>query len=75
LRENQVDFLTIGQYMRPSKKHLAIKEFVEPKQFDELARIADELGFLTCASGPLVRSSYRANEFYAKALQKRAERA
>jgi lipoic acid synthetase len=74
LREHQVDFITIGQYMRPSKKHLAIKEFVEPKRFDELAAIAEELGFLSCASGPLVRSSYRANEFYAKALQKRAER-
>jgi lipoic acid synthetase len=47
---------------------------VEPKRFDELAVIADELGFLSCASGPLVRSSYRASEFYARALQKRAER-
>ncbi|MES2744466.1 MAG: lipoyl synthase [Bdellovibrionota bacterium] len=69
LRENNVDFITIGQYMRPSKRHLSIKEFVPPEQFDELGAIAKELGFLSVASGPLVRSSYRASEFYAKALQ------
>jgi lipoic acid synthetase len=72
MRDHKVDFVTIGQYMRPSKRHLAIKEFVEPARFDELAAIAEDLGFLTCASGPLVRSSYRANEFYTKALIKRA---
>ncbi len=74
LREHQVDFVTIGQYMRPSKRHLAIKEFVDPARFDELAALADELGFLSCASGPLVRSSYKASEFYAKALATRAAR-
>lgn len=68
MRSAQVDFVTIGQYMRPSKRHLAIKEFVEPRQFDELASIATELGFASVASGPLVRSSYRASEFYNKAL-------
>lgn len=72
LREHQVDFITIGQYMRPSKRHLTIKEFVPPEQFDELGRIAEGLGFLSVASGPLVRSSYRASEFFAKAMAKRS---
>ncbi len=68
LREQDVDFITIGQYMRPSKRHLSIKEFVAPEQFDELAVIARDLGFLSVASGPLVRSSYKASEFYSKAM-------
>lgn len=72
LRQHQVDFVTIGQYMRPSKRHLAIKEFIEPSRFDELGKLAEELGFLSCASGPLVRSSYRASEFYQRALERRA---
>lgn len=73
LRAHDVDFITIGQYMRPSKRHLSIKEFVPPEQFDELARIAKDLGFLSVASGPLVRSSYKASEFFAKAMQNREE--
>ncbi len=73
LREHDVDFITIGQYMRPSKRHLSIKEFVPPEQFDELAVIARELGFLSVASGPLVRSSYKASEFYMKAMERREE--
>ncbi len=74
MREAQVDIVTIGQYMRPSKRHLAIKEFVEPAQFEKLAELAEEFGFLAVASAPLVRSSYRANEFYDKALVKRHAR-
>ncbi|MBC7533869.1 MAG: lipoyl synthase [Oligoflexus sp.] len=73
LREHDVDFITIGQYMRPSKRHLSIKEFVNPEQFDELAVIAKDLGFMSVASGPLVRSSYKASEFYAKAMELREE--
>ena len=73
LREHDVDFITIGQYMRPSKRHLSIKEFVPPEQFDELAVIAKDLGFMSVASGPLVRSSYKASEFYAKAMERREE--
>ena len=73
LRAHKVDFITIGQYMRPSKRHLAIKEFIEPARFEELEALANELGFLYCASGPLVRSSYKASEFYAKAMAKRGE--
>ncbi len=71
MREARVDIVTLGQYMRPSKRHLAIKEFVEPEQFTKLGQLAEELGFLAVASAPLVRSSYRANEFYDKALAKR----
>jgi lipoic acid synthetase len=71
LRTHKVDFITIGQYMRPSKRHLAIKEFIDPARFGELEALANELGFLSCASGPLVRSSYKASEFYAKAMAKR----
>jgi len=74
LRAYNVDFITIGQYMRPSKKHLSIKEFVPPEQFDELGRIAGELGFMSVASGPLVRSSYKASEFYSKAMLRREDR-
>lgn len=72
LRAHDVDFVTIGQYMRPSKRHLSIKEFVRPEVFKELETIAYDLGFLSVASGPLVRSSYRAAEFYDQAMQRRA---
>jgi lipoic acid synthetase len=68
LRRHGVDFVTLGQYMRPTKKHLSIKEYVHPDLFDELAEVAKDLGFLSVASGPLVRSSYRAREFYEKAV-------
>jgi lipoic acid synthetase len=56
----KVDILTIGQYLQPSKKHLPIERYYEPQEFDELKRIALELGFKWAESGPLVRSSYRA---------------
>ena len=69
LRSHDVDIVTIGQYMRPSKRHLSIKEFVEPAVFEELATIARELGFVGVASSPLVRSSYRAGELYDEALK------
>ena len=69
LREFDVDYVTIGQYMRPSKRHLTIKEFVEPAVFDELGVIAKDLGFLAVASSPLVRSSYRAGDLYDQALE------
>ena len=64
LRKADVDFLTLGQYMRPSRKHLAIKEWIRPEIFQELATTAKELGFRSVASGPLVRSSYKAREFF-----------
>ena len=66
-----VDFVTLGQYMRPTKQHLSIKEYVTPAVFAELGAAATDLGFLSVASGPLVRSSYRAREFYEQALARR----
>ena len=64
LREHHVDIVTIGQYMRPSKRHLTIKEFVEPSVFADLKTLALDLGFKGVASGPLVRSSYKAGDLY-----------
>ena len=62
LRRVDCDLLTIGQYLRPSAKHLAIDRFYTPAEFAELGRIGAELGFKHVASGPLVRSSYHADE-------------
>jgi lipoic acid synthetase len=67
LREANVDLVTIGQYLAPSERHLSIDRFPEPAIFDEWAAQAEELGFLGCASGPLVRSSYRAGDLLASA--------
>ena len=64
LRANAVDLLTLGQYLRPSEWHLPVQEFVPPETFDELRRAGEELGFAYVAAGPLVRSSYRAGEFF-----------
>jgi lipoic acid synthetase len=64
LRSVGVDFLTLGQYLRPSKKHIPLEEFVHPDQFAEYERVGRELGFLYVASGPLVRSSYKAGEYF-----------
>lgn len=58
----KVDILTIGQYLQPSKQHLPIERYYEPQEFDELKRIGLELGFKWVESGPLVRSSYRAEQ-------------
>ncbi|HMY39346.1 MAG TPA: lipoyl synthase [Marinagarivorans sp.] len=62
MREHQIDMLTIGQYLAPSKSHLPVKRYVEPAEFDDYARIAKELGFVHAACGPLVRSSYHADK-------------
>jgi lipoic acid synthetase len=64
LRRAEVDFLTVGQYLRPSARHLKVVEYVRPEQFHRYRTIGEELGFRCVASGPLVRSSYRAGEFY-----------
>jgi lipoic acid synthetase len=61
LREHNVDMLTIGQYLQPSKHHLAVKRYVSPDEFGELKQAADELGFDNAACGPFVRSSYHAD--------------
>ncbi len=67
LREVDCDLLTIGQYLRPSAKHIAIDRFYHPAEFDELARIGEAMGFKHVASGPLVRSSYHADEQHSAA--------
>lgn len=64
LRDVGVDFLTIGQYMRPTLRHLPVKEYLPIETFDEYKRIGDEMGFLYVASAPLVRSSYKAGEYF-----------
>ena len=66
LREAGVEALTLGQYMQPTKRHLFVKDWVTPEKFDYWKQRGDEMGFLYTASGPLVRSSYRAGEFYLK---------
>jgi lipoic acid synthetase len=67
LRKADVDFLTVGQYLRPSGRHLPVKEYVSPEQFAAYRQMGEELGFSYVASGPLVRSSYRAGEFFIRA--------
>ena len=62
LRQVGCDLLTIGQYLRPSEKHLPVARYYTPEEFGELARIGKCLGFKHVASGPLVRSSYHADE-------------
>lgn len=64
LRAVGVDFLTIGQYLQPTQKHLKIDSYVPPAVFAEYERIGKDLGFAYVASGPLVRSSYKAGEFF-----------
>ena len=62
LRKNQVDVVTIGQYLQPSKKHLAVKDFITPEQFKEFEEIGLKLGFRHVESSALVRSSYKAQK-------------
>lgn len=64
IKATGVDILTIGQYLRPSNNHAEVKRFYTPDEFDELKEMGLKLGFKFVASGPLVRSSYRAAEFY-----------
>ncbi len=61
MRKHHVSWLTLGQYLQPSKDHLPVSEYISPKQFEEYAGIAKELGFVRIASGPMVRSSYHAD--------------
>ena len=68
LRAHGVDFLTLGQYLQPTPGHLQVREFVSPASFDAYRQQAEEMGFLYAASGPLVRSSYRAGEFFVRRL-------
>ncbi|OJJ00621.1 hypothetical protein ASPVEDRAFT_40159 [Aspergillus versicolor CBS 583.65] len=72
LRAVNVDVVTFGQYMRPTKRHMAVHEYVTPDKFELWRQRALDMGFLYCASGPLVRSSYKAGEaFIENVLKKR----
>lgn len=75
LREHDVDIVTLGQYLQPSARHLAVEEYVPPAVFDRWRERAEELGFLFCASGPLVRSSYKAGELFAERWLRERDRA
>jgi lipoyl synthase len=64
LRARRVDIVTFGQYLRPTQHHLAVERFVTPEEFAEYRRIGLEMGFMEVVSGPLVRSSYRADRVF-----------
>ena len=61
LRAHDVDMLTLGQYLQPSKNHLPVARFVHPDEFDRLRKVGEDMGFAHVASGPMVRSSYHAD--------------
>ena len=71
LREVGCEILTIGQYLRPTRRHAPVDRYVPPEQFDLYRRWGEEMGFAFVASGPFVRSSYRAAEAYAAAMRHR----
>jgi lipoic acid synthetase len=62
LRSVQVDILTLGQYLQPTRKHLPVQEFITPEQFKEYEEVGLKMGFRFVESGPLVRSSYHAEK-------------
>ena len=71
LKSADVDFLTIGQYLQPSIRHFPLSRYYTPEEFDELGTIAKAKGFLLVSSSPLTRSSYHADEDFAKLKQNR----
>ncbi|CAG2119060.1 unnamed protein product, partial [Medioppia subpectinata] len=74
LRAAGVDCVTLGQYMQPTKRHIKVVEYVTPEKFKRWEEYGNELGFMYTASGPLVRSSYKAGEFFIKnILEKRRQ--
>jgi lipoic acid synthetase len=68
LRKIQCDVVTFGQYLQPTPKHLSVDRFYTPEEFAHWQKVAEDMGFLYVASGPLVRSSYRAGEFFMKGV-------
>ncbi|MDO3385279.1 lipoyl synthase [Gilvimarinus sp. SDUM040013] len=62
MRDHQIDMITIGQYLQPSRDHLPVERYVHPDEFAEYTQLADEMGFKHAACGPLVRSSYHADK-------------
>jgi lipoic acid synthetase len=75
LRNSDVDILTLGQYLRPTgnARHLPVERFVRPDEFDRFGQIARDMGFLYVASGPFVRSSYRAGELFVHGLLRKKD--
>ena len=71
LRSAGVEVLTIGQYLRPSSWHLRVQEYISPREFEEFRLLGESMGFLYVASGPLVRTSYRAGEYFFEKLLRR----
>lgn len=71
LRNIDCDVVTFGQYLQPTQRHLKVESYVTPEKFKEWQQIAEDMGFLYVASGPLVRSSYRAGEFFMKGMVER----
>lgn len=63
LRQRDVDIVTFGQYLRPTPRHLSVERYYRPEEFEELKRVSYEMGFQFVASGPLVRSSYKARDY------------
>jgi lipoic acid synthetase len=74
LRGANVDIVTFGQYMRPTKRHMKVVEYASPEKFDHWQKRAMAMGFLYCASGPLVRSSYKAGEVFIENVLKKRQR-
>jgi lipoic acid synthetase len=72
LKAHDVDAVTIGQYLRPSKKHLPVEDYIHPDVFAEYKALGEAMGFLFVASGPFIRSSYNAKDFSDKFLAERA---
>jgi len=73
LRAIDVDVVTFGQYLQPTKKHLPVQEYVTPEKFEDWQKEGEAMGFKYVASGPLVRSSYKAGEFFLKNLLRQDE--
>lgn len=71
LRAVEVDVVTFGQYLRPTETHLSVVEYVTPEKFDYFRRVGQDLGFKYVASGPMVRSSYKAGEFFLEHMIKK----
>ncbi len=70
-----VEVITLGQYLRPSKRHLKVEQWVTPEEFDAWRVEGEKMGFAYVASGPLVRSSYKAGEFFLESLIRKRRQA
>jgi lipoic acid synthetase len=73
IRAAGVDVLTLGQYLRPTDHHLAVVEYVPPAVFDALKAAGEGMGFRYVVAGPMVRSSYKAGEFFMQAMMEQDE--